>query len=116
MRLTKGETLRLSVCVAFDVRERELIAPTRGVDEIARARFAAMLLGREWAKMSLQKLGRVLKRDHTTVSYGSERAKQLMERDGDFRAMYKRARVLAERSEGLTEQAQGPIRFMRSAK
>ncbi len=69
-----------------------LIAPGQR-RPVVRARQLAMYLIRELCpRTSLQAIGFVLDRDHTTVLYGCRRAQALLRRDRAFREAYRRAR------------------------
>ena len=55
--------------------------------KLAQARWAVML-GLRHAGWSTSRIGRALRRDHTTVMSGLERGKALMAHDRDFQRLY----------------------------
>lgn len=55
--------------------------------KLAQARWAVMLVLRH-AGWSTSRIGRALRRDHTTVMSGLERGRALMGNDSDFRRLY----------------------------
>jgi chromosomal replication initiation ATPase DnaA len=68
----------------FKVHPRDLISTYR-FNFIVRARFAMYLALRQrgW---SYPKIGRLLKRDHSSVVHGVKRAQYMVEKDPDFAA------------------------------
>ncbi|MCW2405055.1 chromosomal replication initiation ATPase DnaA [Sphingobium sp. B1D7B] len=56
------------------------------------ARIAAYRLIREELKYSYPRIGRIMRRDHSTVMSGIRRANELLATDPNFAAAYERAR------------------------
>jgi chromosomal replication initiator protein len=79
-----GRVLR-AVAAEFGCTLEDLLGEGRPA-EIALARHAAMALGRRVLGYSLPKLGRLLRRDHTTVLYGIRRIDALSADDPGFAA------------------------------
>ncbi len=74
------------------IDRKTLIAPDQR-QPVVRARQLVMYLIRELCpRTSLQAIGCLLDRDHTTVLYGCRRAAVLLGRDRAFREAYQRAR------------------------
>jgi hypothetical protein len=95
----KGEHIRNRIhdivvvtAAAFDVEPLEMQAECRQ-RRVVYPRFAAMHMMRAVLRLSVTSIGRVLKRDHTTVLAGLLKASQLRRRDKDFRY---RSRVIAK--------------------
>ncbi len=59
---------------------------------IVRGRHAFVMVGREALKESFPRLGKALKRDHTTAMSGYDRAQALYERDDNFKGAVKKIR------------------------
>lgn len=62
-----------AVCMIYDVTYDQLRAPTRGKEEIADARHMAMYILRRHGNMSLNQVGKIFKRDHSTVAHACRR-------------------------------------------
>ncbi len=81
-----------AVSRGFGIDRQTLIAPDQHRPAV-RARQLAMCLLRELCPgVSLQAIGLLLDRDHTTVHYGCRRAAALLRRDRAFRETYLRIR------------------------
>jgi hypothetical protein len=81
-----------AVSRGFGVDRKSLIAPDQRRRAV-RARQMVMCLVRELCPgVSLQAIGLLLDRDHTTVHYGCRRAAALLRRDRAFREAYLRIR------------------------
>lgn len=76
---TVHEVLR-RVCEAEGVTMADMLSARRH-REIARPRQMAMYLAREMTLATLPMIGRVMRRDHTTVLHGVRTIRSLMERD-----------------------------------
>lgn len=73
-----------ATATAFEVGVGEMMDPSR-TRRLAHPRFAAMILMRKLARLSLPSIGRVLHRDHTTCLAGIKKANTLRHTDADFR-------------------------------
>jgi len=87
------EDILSSVAEGFGVTVEELKGPGRSA-RVARPRQVGILLLHEEAALSRSQIGRLLGgRDHSTISYGLERAGKLLEADAELR---RRVRMLRE--------------------
>lgn len=79
------EQLVQAVAQTFNVSVERLLSRNRA-QEVALPRQVAMYLLREEAKLSLPQIGEILGgRDHTTVMYGCEKIRELLEQDENLR-------------------------------
>lgn len=71
----------------LDVSFGELIGEARDW-HVAHRRWLVMLWLRETWGYSLPRIGKLLRRDHTTTLHGIRKARQKLETDPDYRALY----------------------------
>jgi chromosomal replication initiator protein len=71
------------VSAFYGIEPREMTSDRRA-REVARPRQIAMYLARETTPKSLPDIGRLFKRDHTTVMHAIRRVESLMGEDDDF--------------------------------
>lgn len=88
----------------FGVSERDILGPDRTA-HFVRARQACFLVAHETVGLSMPVIGRLMNRDHTTVSFGVRRAQALAKADPDY----------AEEVQRLTRVAGAPV-FLRGAR
>lgn len=70
-------------CIVFDLKPAEFYSRRR-TSRIARGRLASYYLCREFTALSYSGIGRFMRKDHTTVIKGAERAELFMDTDPDF--------------------------------
>lgn len=70
----------------FNVRNDEIIGRTRN-KAVASARQVVYMIARTSTEMTLPQIGKVMKRDHTTVLYGINKASERAEKDQQFADM-----------------------------
>ena len=76
----KAETIIRAVCREFDVKRKDLLALSR-MSEIVEARQVAFFLIRSMLKLSHRGIGKVFRRDHTTVGFGARKIARRVRRD-----------------------------------
>lgn len=82
------------VAVISDIADVTLgdLLSERRARRVARPRQLVMYLAKELTDLSYPQMGRVLRRDHTTVQHGIKQARKLLDYDEEFRRMYRQAR------------------------
>jgi chromosomal replication initiation ATPase DnaA len=88
----KVETIIAAVCARMEVEERQLFGSSRR-KSIAEARSLAYLLVRELTRLSFPEMGRLFKRDHTTILVGVKRAERKVQYDRWMRELYEYVRT-----------------------
>lgn len=97
----KSQAIRrvvVAVCATWDVTPSDLLSHTR-TQSLALPRFAVMRMLFRRVGWSLSKIGREMRRDHTSVMHGIDRAKELSRHNLSWRAKYDAA-VLAWKKSG----------------
>ena len=82
-QITDGDVI-LAVCTHFGLEEKELLGRGRSRN-VAFPRQVSMYLMRKDADISLEEIGRALKRDHTTVLHGIRKIEAELARDATLR-------------------------------
>ena len=90
--MTKAETIIAAICVRMEVEERQLFGASRR-KSIAEARSLAYLLVRELTRLSFPEMGRLFRRDHTTIIPGVRRAARKVQYDRWLREVYEAVRT-----------------------
>lgn len=88
------DTILASAAVLFDCREEDLIGRSR-TPRLVAARQAVMWAARHAGYGSVE-LGRRMRRDHTTVLYGSQQAAQRAETDPGYARLLRELAGIAE--------------------
>ncbi len=88
----KVEAIIAAVCKRTEVEERQLFGSSRR-KSIAEARSLAYLLVRELTRLSFPEMGRLFKRDHTTIIPGVRRAARKIQYDRWMRELYEAVRT-----------------------
>lgn len=75
-----ADTILAKVCTSFGVT-RDQLRGGRGHTPVWRARWAAYYLLRKRRGLATTQIGRIMRRDHSTVIHGIERAREMMRMD-----------------------------------
>lgn len=74
-----------AACDVFSIGQRELISDSR-MPHVIRARKALYVILRDQRRWSYARIGRHLRRDHSSVCKGIKRTRVLMVKDPTYRA------------------------------
>ncbi len=86
-----------AVAGAFKISPGQLLSQSR-LGPVARARHACVLLARQRTDQSLQQIGRLLSRDHTTIAHSLRVAVRLELEDEEFAEALHVARAKLEKN------------------
>lgn len=93
----KVDTIIAAVCETWCVERGELLSDRQSY-EYSRPRQAAYLLTKTYTPYSLPVIGLRFNRDHTTVMYGIRKARELIETNPKFAALFAQAEAIIKRT------------------